>query len=186
MLLPRFLSFTAALIFSAALSSTVLAGSISGSVPARFVAVWIEGDLPNEPAENRVQISQRGVKFDPDFAVVRVGQAVVMPNDDSVAHNVYSLSPGGKFNLGIYPEGESRSVTFDKPGVVSVRCWLHERMRATIIVVPNRFYSIAASGKFRIAALPAGTYTIVAAGQDEPEITRTVTVPATGNVIVNF
>jgi plastocyanin len=168
------------------LAGTALAGDIVGSAGPSVAVVSLDGKLPAKAAPKAASISQRGVKFDPGFIVVQVGQEVFMPNDDSVAHNVYSLSAPKKFNLGVYAEGESRSVAFDKPGVVALKCWLHARMNATIVVVPSAFYSIASNGRFRIAAVPAGTYKIVATPMAGPEIVRTVTVPATGLVTVNF
>ena len=75
-----------------------------------------------------------------------------MPNEDEVAHNVYSLSPTKLFDLGFYAKGDVKRVTFDRPGLVEVLCQIHAFMRARILVVPNPYYAtIAVDGSFRIS-----------------------------------
>jgi plastocyanin len=163
------------------------AGEIVGTASGANVVVWVEGALPAgnvKPA--KLAVSQRGVKFTPGFIVAQVGQTVEMPNDDNVAHNVYSLSTAKKFNLGVYAKGESRSVVFDTPGVVDMKCWLHKRMNATVVVVPNRFFSVAADGSYRIAGVPAGTYRVAGYRDGAMLESKTVKVNTSGSVRVDY
>src|SRR6266850_786885 len=152
-------------------ASAAVAGEVTGNSGSDYAVVWLEGTLPKEiPAP--LTVAQRGVRFTPDFAIVVVGQRVDFPNDDSVAHNVYSGSATKQLNLGVYEKGESRSVTFDQAGWVELRCWLHKRMNADIVVVPNRFYADARAGTFRIAGVPPGSYRIVALRRDGTRNTK--------------
>src|SRR5207245_711239 len=99
----------------------------------------------------------------PQVLVVPRGGKVDFPNLDPSFHNVFSLTPGSTFDLGSYHQGDSRSVTMTKPGVISVYCNVHSAMYGHILVVPNSLYVKAgADGSYRIANVPAGRHKIVA------------------------
>src|SRR5579884_4140605 len=121
-------------------------GTVTGVVsPADLpVAVWLEG-VPRSawrvPPETPT-VTQHGAEFHPDFLVVVAGQTVAFPNDDRMPHNVFSVSPARRFDLGHYRQGESRSVLFDHPCVVDVFCNIHDTMHATIVVVPSTYYAV--------------------------------------------
>jgi plastocyanin len=166
-------------------SSVAVAGDGTGNAGGGYAVVWLEGALPRS-VPPPMSIAQRDVRFAPDFAIVVAGQRVDFPNDDNVAHNVYSGSATKQLNLGVYEKGESRSATFDQPGLVQLRCWLHKRMSADIIVVPNRFYADARAGAFRIAGVPAGSYRLVAMRLDGTRNIKKINVPATGEIAAQF
>src|SRR5688572_25988989 len=86
------------------------------------VVVFLQGSglPPGEPVS--AQIEQKNRRFDPDILHVPIGFTVGFPNSDPVFHNVFSLSKTGGFDLGYYAEGRTRTVRFDKPGVVQVYC----------------------------------------------------------------
>jgi plastocyanin len=65
---------------------------------------------------------------------IKLGTTVEFKNLDPYFHNVFSLSDAKLFDLGSYPQGQSRSVTFDKPGTVEVECAIHPLMKMTIEV----------------------------------------------------
>jgi hypothetical protein len=90
------------------------------------------------------------------------GTTVDFPNKDPIFHNVFSLSGTKSFDLGRYPQDDSRSVTFDQTGVVPVFCHLHSNMSAIILVLDSTFFAVPdAAGHYRIEDIPAGTYTLV-------------------------
>ena len=95
-----------------------------------------EGAPAPAPAK-RATIRQRNAYFAPDFLAIAVGQSVDMPNDDAIFHNVFSFSKPNDFDLGLYPAGESRHVTFEHAGVVKIYCSIHETMSGTIFVSPS-------------------------------------------------
>jgi len=82
-----------------------------------------------------IVVTQIGKKFSASELRVRVGDTVEFRNDDPYSHNVYSLSEAKTFDLGSYPQDESRSVLFDKPGIVEIECAIHPRMYMKIKVV---------------------------------------------------
>jgi plastocyanin len=123
--------------------------------------VWLEGLQTKRINKNKPVMAQHGGQFIPPFLIVLAGQTVAMPNEDDVAHNVYSLSPAKQFDLGYYAKGDLKSVTFDRPGMVEVLCLIHAFMRARILVLQNPYYAmIAADGTFRIRNVPTGTFTL--------------------------
>jgi hypothetical protein len=73
------------------------------------------------------------------------------------------LSKPKTFDLGNYPKDHTRTVSFDRPGVVFVNCRLHPNMSAAIVVAPNQWCTKAdAAGRFALPDVPPGSYTIVA------------------------
>lgn len=111
------------------------------------------------PPRNHPTLDQRDMVFRPLVLPILVGTTVDFPNSDPLFHNVFSLSEPKEFDLGRYAQGQHRSVTFDKEGVVSVYCEIHSYMFATILVLQNPFFSLPNSdGDFEIGGVPPGTY----------------------------
>lgn len=116
-----------------------------------------------ESNESRAVLDQRNETFAPYVLPVQVGTIVHFPNNDDVFHNVFSLSPAKKFDLGRYARGDSKTVLFDKPGVVRLFCDIHSHMSAFVIVFSHRYFTTTDdAGRYSIEAVPAGRYTLVA------------------------
>lgn len=79
-------------------------------------------------------IGQKDKMFTVENLKVKVGDTVAFMNDDPFFHNVFSLSPAATFDLGSYPLGESRTVTFEETGEVLVECAIHPSMQMVIKV----------------------------------------------------
>lgn len=126
------------------------------------VVIFVEG-VGSAPKPITATMNQTHRSFEPEVLAVPVGSTVQFPNGDPVFHNVFSLSRTKKFDLGSYPKGQSRSVRFSDPGIVSVHCHLHPNMSGAIVVIPSNWYTHPApDGTFRITGLPPGTYELVA------------------------
>src|SRR5215831_15090682 len=103
------------------------------------------------------RLVQRDQSFDPRVLAVAVGTTVEFPNADPIFHNVFSVSPVKRFDLGRYPKGHSKRVTFDKPGLVNVYCEIHTNMAAYVLVLPHHaFAQPGADGAFALPDLPPG------------------------------
>ncbi len=123
-------------------------------------------------------LDQRNEAFFPYVLAVQVGTTVSFPNDDRTYHNVFSFSKAKRFDLGRYPRGESRSVRFDRPGVVRVFCDIHAHMSAFILVLSHPFFATTdPDGRFRIPSVPAGAYTIAVWTDGVVRETRKIDVP---------
>jgi plastocyanin len=108
-------------------------------------------------------IHQTDLRFAPDLVAIQRGGTVDFPNDDRVFHNVFSLSRTKRFDLGLYREGESHPVTFDRPGVVDVYCNIHPDMVAQVFVLDTPYFALTTvDGGFVIQDVPVGTWDVVA------------------------
>jgi plastocyanin len=132
----------------------------------------------------RATLDQQNETFVPHVLAVTVGTVVDFPNSDRTYHNVFSLSKAKRFDLGRYAAGHSKSVRFDRPGVVRVFCDIHSHMNAFVLVFTHPFFDITEpDGRFRIDNVPPGTYTVVGWYEGEAQTTRSVTV--TANTVVD-
>ena len=96
---------------------------------------------------------------------MRVGTKIEFPNLDDTYHSIFSYSPAKRFDLGRYRPEERPipSEIFDKAGLVTLRCDIHEHMRGLILVLNTPHFVVTdANGRFRLDGLPAGTYTLKA------------------------
>jgi plastocyanin len=126
------------------------------------LVVFLENNSSDAGKPVRVELQQLGQQFAPRLLVVPARSTVSFPNADPVFHNVFSLSGAKKFDLGYYPAGQTRVMTFDEPGIVQVYCHLHPNMYAAIVVVPNRWYAQPSEdGTFSLHDVPPGTYKLV-------------------------
>jgi len=133
----------------------------------------------------RVTMTQQDTAFVPSVLAVRAGGSVAFPNGDPFFHNVFSYSSAQRFDLGRYPQGESKSVTFPEPGIVEVFCEVHEFMRGAIIVTENPYHAVVASdGTFRIEGIPPGEHTLTIWHPDHRPLEQRVVVTSGGTARV--
>lgn len=137
-------------------------GSDGKPLPGAVVTL----DTPRKPAtpikfEYRYEMQQQNIAFAPHVLIVPVGATVTFPNRDKVRHHVYSFSKPRKFDLKLYGKDESRSVVFDKAGVVALGCNIHDAMNGYIVVVDTPYAAQTdTAGRAMIAGVPAGTATV--------------------------
>ncbi len=145
--------------------------------------VFLRGEVPGSPPSyvSDPEMMQRDSLFAPSTVALMVGGTVSFPNDDPIFHNVFSYSSSKRFDLGRYPRGESRTVTFDQPGFVEVSCEVHDRMAGVIVVTENPWHAVVGEdGSFTIEGVPPGEYTLVAWHVAHDSVERPVTVTAGG------
>jgi plastocyanin len=142
----------------------VTQGGIIATKPPLAV-VYLEGSFPKRNPVTEKQMVQKDLGFVPPLLPVQTGTKVAFPNLDDTYHNIFSFSPAKRFDLGRYRPEERPipSVVFDVPGLVTVRCDIHEHMRALILVLDTPYFAMSdAEGRFRLSGLPAGKYTLKA------------------------
>lgn len=129
-------------------------------------------------------IAMNGRAFVPRVRVITTGSKVDFPNQDPFSHNIFSTTPGAVFDLGLYPSGRSRDVTFRRGGEFPVYCNIHPRMTSFVVAVPTPYYTMAgADGRFTIAGVPAGEYTLTVWHERATKIEQPITIVAAGNAM---
>lgn len=171
-------------------SVTVL-GSDRRPLPAAQAVVWVPGAAAKArpggalgpalaaPLAAAPRIASKSKRFDPRITAVSAGTTVEFPNLDGIFHNVFSLSPGAKFDLGLYRNGASRAMTFDTPGLVRVYCNIHPQMAAFLLVVDGTIWAqTGADGSAVLAHVPAGRVGVRAWDEKGGDYQGTVDVAA--------
>ncbi|HXH07240.1 MAG TPA: carboxypeptidase regulatory-like domain-containing protein [Vicinamibacterales bacterium] len=161
------------------------------AVDRRRSVVYLEAAprraFDDDRVETRATMDQRNETFIPHVLAIMAGTVVDFPNNDRTYHNVFSLSRAKSFDLGRYPTGHSKAVRFDRPGIVRVFCDIHSHMSAFILVFGHPYFAVTDDqGRYRIADVPAGTYTVAVWNEAVPGESRRVVVPEGGDVEVNF
>ncbi len=150
--------FIAGLLFLS-LPGMAVAGTISGTVKVKGlrspenILVYLTKAPPAfvDLSKTKFVMDQQNLTFIPHILPVPVGATIHFPNNDKVDHNVFSLSRTKPFNLGSYKPGEIKTVLFDKPGMVEVRCDVHAEMAAYIMVMKNPYFAVTDDkGRFEI------------------------------------
>jgi len=140
------------------------AGVLSTSPP--LAVVYLEGSFPKPANLPTKEVAQKDLTFIPALLPIQVGTKVEFPNlEKDTYHNIFSYSPAKRFDLGRYRPDEKPvpSVVFDVPGLVTLRCDIHEHMRGLILVLATPHFVVTdESGHFRLTGLPSGHYTLKA------------------------
>jgi len=155
------------------------------------VVVYLESSpalKAGQPAQTGpFKMEQLGEAFVPHILPVVAGTTVDFPNADPIYHNVFSLSKASSFDLGRFPRGSSRSVTFDEPGVIKVFCHIHSDMSAVIFVLDHPYFAKPDSeGRFSIPGIPAGRYTVIGWHERARPIHRVVTIEPAGRTEITL
>jgi len=130
-----------------------------------LAVVSLEGTFAKGAPPAALQMTQKDLAFIPTLLAVQVGTKVEFPNLDDTYHNIFSYSQPKRFDLGRYRSDEKPvpSQVFDVAGLVTLRCDIHEHMRALILVVDTPHFAITdAEGRFKLSGLPPGRYTLKA------------------------
>ncbi|MBI4266323.1 MAG: carboxypeptidase regulatory-like domain-containing protein [Acidobacteria bacterium] len=184
--MQRTLAAAAAVIASTIVMSVAVAsadhGSVTGTVTAKGVRTSANivlslraPGLTVTPPKKPIEMDQKGMVFLPFVLPVVTGTTVKFLNSDPLPHNVFS--PEGKYNLGTWPQGDTREYTYKKPGVYTQLCRVHTEMVAYVVVLDTPYFATTnASGQFEIKDVPAGTYTLVGWGERLKKFEQSVTV----------
>lgn len=155
----------------------LVALTLSGTALAAPVAITVRGadgrplagavvsvETPNGPRatpRGTYMVEQRDIAFNPHVLIVPVGATVAFPNRNRVRHHVYSFSKVKKIDLKLYGREETRTVLFDRAGVVPLGCNIHDAMSGFVFVTATPFTAQTdAAGRVMLADVPAGAATV--------------------------
>jgi plastocyanin len=154
-----------------------------------LAVVYLAGTFPPAATPPVTQLIQKDLTFVPALLPVRTGTKVEFPNLDDQFHNIFSYSPAKRFDLGRYRPDERPipAQVFDVPGLVTLRCDIHEHMRGIILVLDTpHFVMTDAAGNFRLTGLPLGRYTLKVWLDSKTTLERPVDLTATTTLRVDF
>ncbi len=158
----RMLAMAAALLGSA---SNVCGASLTVSVRDQQAAPLVDAVVSMTPVSGGLgtsgktaSIDQRGLEFIPRVLAIQSGTAVSFPNSDQVRHHVYSFSPVRPFELRLYKDTPAEPVVFDRPGIATLGCNIHDWMIAYVVVVETPYFAVTDDQGRATIAVPEGEY----------------------------
>jgi plastocyanin len=174
-------------------------GGVSGKVTlvkasaaladAGNVVVWIEGARLTgaPPGVVKAEMKSERKSFQPRVIAVPRDAAVDFPNVDPIFHNVFSVSPGNRFDLGLYRSGTSKPNVFREAGLVRLYCNIHPQMVGFVMVVDSSFVAVTGkNGAFRFDGVPPGTWTVTIWHEEGGEAQLPARVRAGADVALAF
>ncbi|HEY4178005.1 MAG TPA: hypothetical protein VGM90_14255 [Kofleriaceae bacterium] len=172
-----------------------LAASLTGSLTVdgkpleglgTIMLTPVGGKAKRRTPKQRV-VEQRDKTFAPHVLAVPPGSTVAFPNFDGVFHNVFSISTPKKFDVGLYKDGDTREVKFEKPGIVHLGCNIHAKMSAYIVVVDAPNYVVVEGNKdFNFKSLAPGKYKVRAWSEKSAQPVETELEIKAGANTANF
>lgn len=166
-------TFLALLCAFAACAGAAGAAEVRGTLAAP-AAVWINDGSTAQP--RIFDMHNRDRQFVPGLLMVRAGQSVRFPNDDSFYHSIYSVSAANPFDIGYYGTGPGKVIAFDKPGLVEVRCHIHFSMHGVIVVTEGPSTGGPVKS-FDLTDVLPGTHPLFVRTENGEVKVKTVTIP---------
>jgi plastocyanin len=153
--------FLAVPLFAGSIKGKVAAHGVRNSADAVVYVDKIAGKTFPAPKEH-AKIDQKNMQFVPHVLAVQTGTTVDFLNSDALLHNVFSADAcADRFNLGTWPQGQTKSFTFTKDCAASLLCKVHPEMEGFVVAVPTPYYAVTAEdGSYEIKDVPDGTYTV--------------------------
>ena len=139
-------------------------------------------------ARRTAVMDQKNRMFVPHVLPVQTGTAVSFPNSDDVRHHVYSFSPAKPFQLPLYKGTPANPEVFDRAGVVTLGCNIHDQMSAFIVIVDTPYFDRSVNGVATLENVDAGRYTVRVWTPDmrtEPQ-PRSITVTGSERLSLTF
>lgn len=118
---------------------------------------------PTLKATADAYITQKQQTFIPHVLPIVKGTTVYLLNEDEFFHNIYSLTPGARFNIGRRPPGNPYPINIKRAGAITLSCDIHPHMKGIILSMETPFFvRVPADGKYFFGDLPAGKYRVEA------------------------
>ena len=148
------------------------------------VFVYVKEGLGNrtfDVPKDAVTLTQVGCRYKPHVLGVMAGQTIKIVNGDPTTHNIHPTPKNNRdWNESQAPQAAALEKTFAREEIsLPVQCNQHPWMRMYMNVVKNPFYAVSGpDGKFVIAGLPPGDYTIAFVHEKLGEQDQKVTLAA--------
>jgi len=155
----------------------------------RWVVVYVSaGDASSAAAAETARYDQKGCQYIPHVLPLQVNQPLDIYNDDPHSHNIHPLARvNAEWNKS-QPKGAPPIHTqWEKPEFIPVKCNVHPWMHGYFVVLPTSHYAVTdEAGRFSLAGLPPGKYTLTAWHEQFGSQTQEVTIAGSETKTVNF
>lgn len=159
-------------------------------ISAHPLSFSVPDDMSGEP----VIIGQKDATFFPNVTPVTVGTIVQFVNNDPFFHNVFSLTPGSKFDIGRRPTGYVYSKQIEAPkwkvtgiGPITLFCDIHSQMKATILSLDTPYFTrLNEDGTYQLSNLPEGDYEIRVYNPSFEIISKSISIQSDNSTETNF
>lgn len=169
---------------AATLNGKVMFLTRRGQQPvANETLVWLDtvGRAPKRPGST-FTMTTRGKAFLPHVIAIPAGSTIRFPNEDPISHNLFSLTPGNAFDLGLYRRGNGKTQKFETPGVVNIYCNVHPDMSAVVHVMNTPWYGFTdAQGNYSFD-VPPGRYRVSAWNEQGGSTSTELEIASDGSV----
>jgi plastocyanin len=128
------------------------------AVAGAVVSVYVKGVKAQGSSGAVTNMGQRDKAFEPQVLVIQTGTSVNFPNFDTVRHHVYSFSAIHPFEIKLYAGTPAAPVLFDKPGIATLGCNIHDRMLGFIHVVDTPYFGLTNERGQLMLDLPNGEH----------------------------
>ncbi len=148
------------------------------------VAYLVNLDSPAtvRPPADPVAITQKDQEFNPYVTPIVVGTRVVFPNLDNVQHHVYSVSPAKRFEIPLYIGDSKEAIVFDREGVVTLGCNIHDWMVAYVFVLSTPYFAkTGPDGTAEVPGLSPGRYRLAVWHPRAGTVSRDLVVAESGD-----
>ncbi|MDQ3280814.1 MAG: hypothetical protein M3Q69_05310 [Acidobacteriota bacterium] len=179
----------AGFLLASGLDAAVVSGKVNfltkrGQSPViNETLVWLEpAGKTAKGAPASFSMTTRSKTFLPHVLAVPAGSTIAFPNDDPIAHNLFSLTTGNTFDLGLYRKGPGKARRFETPGVVNVYCNVHPNMSAVVHVMETPYYGFASANGDYSFDVPAGKYRLTAWNEQGGSASSDIEVKANGSI----
>ncbi len=151
-----------------ALVATVVDAGGRPLADAVVTATPLPGTVVPPRTPRTATMEQIDREFVPYVMPVRTGTTVNFPNRDPLMHHVYSFSRVKNFEIKLYSGELPRGIVFDKAGIVTLGCNIHDWMLGYIFVADTPYFAKTdAGGTAQLGELAAGEYDVQAWHPDQ-------------------
>ena len=116
-------------------------------------------DLASAPQNDHV-INQINKDFDPPISIVPKGSTILLLNEDSFKHHIYSLSEGNQFDIPLFSRPSQKEVLVNNHGIVKMGCNIHDWMISYIYVNESDLVKEVSKSPVTFSGLSAGEYQV--------------------------
>lgn len=142
-------------VFAASLTLTLTDQDNNPVEDAVIYVLTIDGQHQASSPQT-VEVDQANEMFVPHVRATTVGSLVNFPNSDHVRHHIYSFSDAKTFEVPLYSGIPTEPTLFDKAGLVTLGCNIHDHMLGYILVLDTPWFAEVRGGSGHIAKLSGG------------------------------